>query len=732
MLIPGTQMHIVTFLFVCIEIVIFFYLLIYRLARPDDKKAHLNIILIALLIIYNVTGGLLPDPNLPGSYFLQTSIAYGTGFITPCYFPYYVLHAFGLDKMRFHAYKGVFLFLMLPYFLFVGVFVTSGDLGTAKNLLILPVLYALWVVYSLIKAIRYKYGNKLESNESREEVTVLFLSISSWVGLPVIDYFNFGQAAEATMTNVGFLLLLALQVKRHIKEMRREHQKLIESEMRLLNWNTSLQNEVEKRTRELEKLNDQRITTFVNLAHETKTPLTLINNYLEEYISNNDNSEELSIVKRSIDKLSMDINNLFDLEKFNKGVTVYNHNLIADFSEVLSDSLILFQKYAAKKNIKLTSEIENNVLIKADPLSINRIVNNLLENAIKFSFEGGRINVSLKAEDGTIQLSVKDYGVGIPPSMHKKVFEPYFQISNSKRNIQGMGLGLPIVKKVIDDLKGEIQIISDPSMETGTEIKVRLQRHQLKEREVISPNVLQNPSINIDKLNDQELLHDANKQTILLVEDNITMINYLQMKLKPNYNVYAALNGNEGIKKLKELSVLPDLIITDVMMDKVDGYTFAKYLSNDSRLKHIPFIFLSAKSTRNDKLMGLKLGAIDFIQKPFSVSELTQKVESILENIRKQKRAILSTAFATMGTDQEPQPLPSNDSFEKNCRRYHLTQRETDIARLICKGMKYKEIGENLYISERTVTKHVQNIFEKVGVSNKIELINKIDAYSSQ
>jgi hypothetical protein len=85
MLIPGTQMHITTFSFVCVEIVIFFYLLIYRLARPDDKAAHLNLFLISLLIVYNITGGLLPDPNLPGSYFLQTSIAYTTGFITPCY-----------------------------------------------------------------------------------------------------------------------------------------------------------------------------------------------------------------------------------------------------------------------------------------------------------------------------------------------------------------------------------------------------------------------------------------------------------------------------------------------------------------------------------------------------------------------------------------------------------------------------------------------------------------------
>ena len=109
-------------LFVCIEAVILCYLLIYRMARPDDKTAYLNIILIFLLVVYNVTGGLLPDENLPGSYFIQMAIAYATGFITPCYFPYYVYKAFGLEKMKFHAYKGVYLFLVAPYILFVIVF----------------------------------------------------------------------------------------------------------------------------------------------------------------------------------------------------------------------------------------------------------------------------------------------------------------------------------------------------------------------------------------------------------------------------------------------------------------------------------------------------------------------------------------------------------------------------------------------------------------------------------
>lgn len=254
MLVLGTQMHIITFLFICIESVIFCYLIIYRLARPDDKAAWLNIVLIFLLILYNVTGGLLPDENIPGSYTLQTSIAYATGFITPCYFPYYVYHAFYLEKMKFHAYKGVFIFLILPYIVFVILFVTSNNLETAKKLLVIPTGYALCVIITLIKAVRHKYRNSFKSNEAKEEMAVSFLSLTPWVGLPVIDYFNLGQAVEATTTNAGFLLLLSLQLKQHISTVKAEHQRLIESEEKLLGWNEKLKEEVEKRTKEIERL----------------------------------------------------------------------------------------------------------------------------------------------------------------------------------------------------------------------------------------------------------------------------------------------------------------------------------------------------------------------------------------------------------------------------------------------------------------------------------------------
>ncbi len=727
MLLPGTQMHIITFLFVCIEAVILCYLLIYRLARPDDKTAYLNIILIFLLVVYNITGGLLPDANLPGSYFIQMTIAYATGFITPCYFPYYVYKAFGLEKMKFHAYKGVFFFLISPYIIFVIVFAFTGNLLFAKDLLIVPTVYALWVIFSLAKAMRFKYKANFSSKDSKEEITVLFLSLTPWVGLPVIDFLNLGQGIEASITNLGFLLLFALQIKRHIEGLRKEHQRLVSTEKQLLNWNSTLRNEVSKRTKELEKINEQQTNTFVNLAHETKTPLTLITNYLDEYLHKNESSEELDVVKKSIDKLTSDIVNFFDVEKFSKGIIVYNHNLVSDFSSIVKESLPLFKPYANKRMIKLVSTIEENIFAKANPSAINRIVNNLIENAIKFSDDDTMINIELKRENEYFKFIVRDFGQGIPAEYQKKIFEPYFQITNKKANGQGMGLGLPIVKKIIEELNGIISIRSKGMIEKGTEITAVLPIHIIAENEVVSH--LSTPSYfgSTPQLAIDSKPHNAKQKTILVVEDNISMSNYLFKKLNENYNVYAALNGNDALKQMKTLSILPDLIISDVMMDKMDGYSFAKIIFSNPAYTHIPFIFLTAKSASADKYEGLRLGAIDYVQKPFRIQELLQKIESVLAVTSKQKKAILNTAFASLNLNNIRSTLTALHSFDENCQLYNLSAREKEIAELICRGLKYKAIADTLFIAERTVTKHAQNIFEKVEVSSKVELCNKLE-----
>ncbi|HQS22850.1 MAG: hypothetical protein B7Y11_01445 [Sphingobacteriia bacterium 24-36-13] len=733
MLVFGTEMHIVTFVFVCLETVILFYLATYKLSRPDDKNTNLNIILISLLIIYNVTGGLLPDSDLPGSFFIQEVIAYATGFITPCYFPYYVYKAFGLEKMKFHVYKGVYLFLMLPYLTFVIVFAKSDNLLTAQQLLIVPVLYALWVIYSLVKAIQFKYNNEFGSIESRTEMAILFFSLTPWIGLPFIAYFDQSQAIEASVTNTGFLLLFGLQMHRHIQQTRSERQRLIDSELLLLNWNTSLQEEVEKRTKELEKMNEQKTDNFINLVHETKTPLTLVNNYLEEYITKYGSVAELDIIKGGIDKLTNDITNLFDLERFTKGFTVYNHNQITDFSEIIRNSFILFEYYCKKQNLQCVKDIEEGLFVNADPNAINRIVNNLIENAIKFSNAEGNIEIALKSIGDKIIFSVKDNGIGILPHLQKKIFKPYYQISHKKTGLQGMGLGLPIVKKVTDSLGAHIQIESNPTEMPGTTVEITFEKYNVKDSDIKSQATSKTQSLiySIENLDIVDTPYLPERQSILLIEDNKAMLHFLFKKLSIRYNIFCSLNGAEALKKLENLPTLPDLILSDIMMDKMDGFAFVKAIGDQDTYGHIPIIFLSAKSAPTDKLKGLRLGAIDFIQKPFSFEVLYQKIETVLINIMKQKKAIIDSSISNLkilnvpeiGTISGNELLPSVD---QKCKLYQLTNREIEIVKLILKGIQYKTIAKALFISEKTVSKHIQNIFEKVEVTNKVELLNKL------
>jgi DNA-binding CsgD family transcriptional regulator len=321
MLVFGTQMHLITFLFICIETVVLFYLVIYRLARPDDKNTFLNIVLISLLIIYNLTGGLLPDENLPGSYYLQTSIAYATGFMTPCYFPYYVYHAFYLEKMKFHAYKGIFIFLIFPYIVFVILFVASGNIEVAKNLLVIPTLYALCVIITLIKAVRYKYKNSFKIKDAKEEMVVTLLSLTPWVSLPVIDYFGWGQKVEAATTNTGFLLLLALQLKQHITNVKAEHIRLIETEEKLLRWNEKLQEEVDKRTKEIERLSAEEKILEGSKQYHLTTREKEITSLICRGSSYKQIAENLFIAERTVTK---HVQNIFDKVKVSNKLELLN------------------------------------------------------------------------------------------------------------------------------------------------------------------------------------------------------------------------------------------------------------------------------------------------------------------------------------------------------------------------------------------------------------------------
>jgi signal transduction histidine kinase/DNA-binding NarL/FixJ family response regulator len=749
MLVFGTKMHIVTFLIIVFEMLFFFYQIVHFLSRPSDKKRLYYVILLYLLIQYNIISGLFPNPDYSLPILFQNIILFIAGIVMAMYFPYYFYKAFNLSKLKFYAYWGSICFLFIPFILlFLIPYCITQDFESSKKLLlIVGFFYAASFIYSLNKAIKEQSKGQ-EVLTFRNEIISVYIGAFFWITLPIIAYFEVktnaflepifhfndcSQVIEMITTNAGLVMMTILFVGQSIRQSRDEYEKLLHSESQLqeLNFqlqrsNDDLQLKVIERTRELEIANEQRTNTFINLAHDIKTPLTLINNYLGDYVNENPPTDSLKVVQLNIEKLTKNVVNFFDSERIKKGVTIYNHDQIAEFSKVLNDNVILFQKYGIKKAIEIVPSIEDDIFIKADPEALNRVINNVIENAIKYTNEGGQVFVTLKSIDGKIYFSVKDTGIGIAPDLHEKIFDPYYQINSKKTASQGMGLGLSITKKILDGLDGSIQINSDPNVQRGTEVIIRLSQYYAEKSELIAEyrNTVKIHE-EIDQLIAKDEIYNPDFPTLLIVEDNVQLLNFLSDKLKDSYNIYIALSGNEAIEKLKAIKHL-DLIVSDVMMDNGDGFELYKYVSDQKRFKHIPFIFLTAKT--EDKIHGLSMGAIDYILKPFLIGELIHKIESVLNNLSEQRRAIIDTIHQSIVSKNEPEQfaLQSKDRFEENCIKYNLTMREKEIVQLIAKGQSQKEIAETLFISDNTVKTHTRNIFEKAAVTSKIELLSKL------
>ncbi len=747
MLVFHTEIHIITFLVILLELVFFFYQIIYYLSRPSDKTRLYYLILLYLFIQHNFIGGLFPDKNIPIPIIIQNILAYAVAFMLGMYFPYYFYKAFGLVKLKFYAYWGSIVFLLGPFLLcFIIPYYLTNDFALSRKItMIVPAAYSYSFLYSLARAIKIRNQTEADRN-TRKEIIGMYIAVILFTMLPIITFFetdlndmlrpilhfhNGSQVVEIITINSGLLAVTALFIRQTIKQSRREYEKLLESEKKLLEVNSDLTIKVMERTHELELINEQRINTFINLAHETKTPLTLINNYLNEYIekykeTSAEQTQELNIIRNSIRKLTRDIINFFDLERIRKGFHLYDHNQICDLSCIIQENLPLFRRYALQKEIEITDDIEEQVMIQAAPEALDRVINNLIENAIKYTSYQGKIHISLNIKDSKIAFSVTDNGIGIPDSMHEKVFYPYSQLNHEKSNFQGMGLGLSIVKKIADDLNGQIVLKSKPGI--GTEMLIFFNVYEGLNH--IPPTISEKDINTIPEFYPSPTLRpttETSRPVLLLVEDNLQLLNFILNKLSVYYEVYTAMSGHEAIDQVKKMKRL-DLIISDVMMDKGDGYELCKSISSQVDYCHIPFIFITAKTTPEDKIKGLALGAIDYLYKPFLIEELQYKIDSLLNNMALQRKAVIDNAYKSLlNGNSKADASSEHDSFLSSCKTYGLTTREQEIVRFIAKGLTHKEIADSLYISDKTVSKHIQNIFDKASASNKIELLNKLN-----
>ena len=301
-----------------------------------------------------------------------------------------------------------------------------------------------------------------------------------------------------------------------------------------------------------------------------------------------------------------------------------------------------------KLKISIYQNIEESIYIKSASAAIERVVNNLLNNAVRYNKQNGVINVELCGSENEVKLSIKDNGIGIEKNEIEHVFKPYYQVSRKKKNIQGVGMGLSIVKEIVDSLDGEISVNSSPG--DGTEFIIRLQRYYLKEGdEVLHDNMTMKTVNNLPFQNENiDRINKTGNVNLLIVEDNIDLLNLMLRKLCERYNVYGSSNGINALKKLEKIP-LPDVIVSDIMMDDMDGIELCRTVTKDERFADIPFIFLTARSMIEDKIDGINLGAIDYIYKPFILDELVSKIDAVIRYRELKNTLFEKDKFASLG-----------------------------------------------------------------------------------
>lgn len=414
----------------------------------------------------------------------------------------------------------------------------------------------------------------------------------------------------------------------------------------------------QEKTMQLEKLNNKKLQFFTNISHEFRTPLTLIINPLEDILRSRKISAEvhnkLKIAHKSSDRLSRLINELMDFNKLELNkiyIKTQKIDVIAFVHEIIS----YFDEEATTRNIKINFEPALDELEDwLDPKMLEKILFNIISNAFKFTPDKGLITIEIEKSEfeqwitinekkvPSYSITITDTGSGIRKKDLNRIFDRFYQVNNLNKGYYGStGIGLEVVKEFTELHKGKIDVESQLGEGTKFIISFPLGNSFYKKNEI------ENAVFKIEKNKNKFLMEseedfvyeeviekskeDRSKMyTILIVEDNTELRNYLKQELKKTYKVLVAENGQKGFEIAVEK--LPDLIITDVIMPILDGLQFCKKIKGDIKTSHIPLLMLSAKAMVKDRLEGIDSGADLYLSKPFEFDILKSSLAQLISS----------------------------------------------------------------------------------------------------
>ena len=433
----------------------------------------------------------------------------------------------------------------------------------------------------------------------------------------------------------------------------------------LTNRNLKLESIIADRTKvireqaeKLEELDEIKTKFFTNVSHEFRTPLTLMIGYIQQIAEKNKDeniNNEISIVRRNSKKLLELINQLLDFSKLSSGkmkLETSPYNIVG----LVKSLMLTFSPFADRKNISFNlNTFSDELIVFVDKDKFDKILTNILSNAFKFTPEFGKIDVSISENNGFAIISVADNGIGIPKDKARRIFDRFYQAdSSSTKEQEGTGIGLSLAKELVELHKGRIELETEEGRGTTFSILFKLGKMHLSEDQIveklIEPELAEEivrADLNEIKNDDSDLLEDiinsSEKPRLLLVEDNFEVRRFVKENLRDNYLITEAVDGLAGLEKAFE--AIPDLIISDVMMPKMDGYKLCESLKTDARTSHIPIILLTAKAEIENRITGFETGADDYIVKPFEMSELKVRIKNLIEQRKRLHNHLKTTGL---------------------------------------------------------------------------------------
>ncbi len=397
---------------------------------------------------------------------------------------------------------------------------------------------------------------------------------------------------------------------------------------------------------ELDKLKSR---FFTNISHEFRTPITLILGPLKDMYNGTfkgDQNQAMRVMMRNGQRLLRLINQLLDLSKLEVGKMTLRATPI-DLVQFIREIASSYESLAAEKKIRYFFYPElPELLVYIDPEKIEKVVHNLLSNAFKFTAEAGEIILNLKIQEKKwVAIAIKDTGIGIPADQLDKIFDRFYQVDSSQtREYEGSGLGMALAKELVTLHHGRILAESTEGKGTSFTVWLPLGKQHLRGDEVIDPGKSKFVSPELRTMEDMVISNSENERAtvssnhqaiVLIVEDNKDMRDYISKTLSDQYQIIEAKNGKDGVTKALEM--IPDLIISDIMMPEMDGYKVCETIKTRELTSHIPVILLTAKADRESKLAGLETGADDYLSKPFDADELKLIVRNRIEARNKMK-----------------------------------------------------------------------------------------------